>query len=412
MDQNNENGTAERDFTNWKKRTFGFLFSQTISMFGSSLVGYSIIWYITIETSSGYWMMWATLCMVVPMLITSLFGGVWADRYNRKHLIMLADGFIALATLVLAIFFLVGYQNLVLILMVSAIRSLGSGIQAPAVSAIYPQLVPKEELVRIQGINQTLNSVLQLLAPAAGGLVLGLFGIVGAFFVDVVTAALAVLVFSFVHVDGVKRIDAITTVLGELKQGLSYSFSDIRIKRLIFVYSVAFFLFTPAMALSPLLVERSFGPEVWRLTVNEMSWGIGSLLGGVFVSLKGNFKDKLSIIALSLFGFGVTFTLLGVAPTFVIFLIIMGISGFFLPLFVTADTVYIQEITPEDRLGRVFSVIQLISGCAMPLAILLFGPLADVISVETIMIVSGVFVTIASVVFHLGNVRLKKAGKI
>lgn len=408
MSKNDGTKNADASFENWKKRIAGFLLSQNISMFGSSIVGYSIIWYITLETSSGYWMMWATICMVGPQLLTSLFGGVWADRYNRKLMIILADGFIALATLVLAVFFLMGYKSLVLVLIVSMIRSIGGGVQAPAVSAIYPQLVPKEELVRIQGINQTLSSILQLLAPAAGGVILGLFGIVGAFFVDVITASLAILVFCFIHVGKISRKDEITTIFGELKQGLSYSFSDIRIKRLIIVYAVAFFLFTPAMTLSPLLVERTFGAEVWRLTVNEMVWGIGSLLGGIFVSIKGDFKDKLFIIALSLFAFGVTFTFLGVAGNFILFLIIMGIAGFFLPLFVTADTVYIQEIVPEDRLGRVFSIIQLISGSAMPIAIIIFGPLADVISVQSIMIASGALVTLVSVVFHFGNRRIEK----
>ena len=401
---------AYQETKNWKKRIAGFLVSQNVSMFGSSVVGYAIIWYITLETSSGVWMMLATLCMVTPQLLLSLFGGVWADRHNRKYLIMLADGFIALATLVLAILFLAGIKNLALILVVSSVRSIGAGIQQPAVGALYPQLVPESELVRIQGINQTLNSILQLLAPVAGGAVLGLMGIVGAFFVDVVTAALAIVIFIFIHVDKVTRVDEITTVLGELKQGLKYSFGDIRIKRMIGYYAAAFFLMTPTMVLTPLLVERTFGSDVWRLTANEMVWGVGSLIGGIIVSIKGSFRDKLLVLTITLTAFGATFALLGVAPTFVIYLMIMGTAGFFLPFFVTAETVYLQEIVPPDRMGRVFSIVTIIGGGAMPIAIMLFGPLADVIDIETILVVTGMAVVIIGLLFHRGNIKLKQTG--
>jgi DHA3 family macrolide efflux protein-like MFS transporter len=388
----------------------GFMISQNVSMFGSSVVGYAIIWHVTLETSSGIWMAVATICMVAPQLVLSLFGGVWADRHNRKYMIMLADGFIAIATLILAILFMIGIQNLALIMAVSTVRSVGAGIQAPAGSALYPQMVPESELTRIQGINQTLMAILQLLGPIAGGAVLGIMGIVGAFFVDVVTASLAIVIFAFIHVDKVKRVDEITTVVGELKQGLAYSFSDLRIKRMIKYYAVAFFLMTPTMVLTPLLIERSFGGDIWRLTVNEMVWGVGSLLGGIFVSVKGSFRDKLFALTVAFGAFGTTFALLGAAPNFIIYCIIMGISGFFLPIMVTASTVYIQEIVPPDRMGRVFSLVNIIGGAAMPIAVIIFGPLADIVSINILLITSGILVVLMAYIFHRGNVNLRKMG--
>ena len=84
---------------NWKKQIFLFLISQNLSLFGSSVVGFSIIWYITLKTSSGAWITAATIATLVPQVLVSLWAGVAADRYNRKWLIMLSDGFTALATL-------------------------------------------------------------------------------------------------------------------------------------------------------------------------------------------------------------------------------------------------------------------------------------------------------------------------
>jgi len=120
------------------KKVALFLLSQNISLFGSSVVGFAIIWHITLETSSGLWLMLSTICAMFPQVIVSLWGGVWADRYNRKTLIMLTDGFIALSTFGLAVAFWLGFQRLELLLAVSVVRSIGAGIQTPAVHAIFP----------------------------------------------------------------------------------------------------------------------------------------------------------------------------------------------------------------------------------------------------------------------------------
>ena len=87
----------------WKNTAARFLTAQTISLFGSSLVQYAIVWYITLSTSSGRMLTISTVCGFAPQIAISLFAGVWIDRYDRKSLIMLSDTIIALSTLILAI---------------------------------------------------------------------------------------------------------------------------------------------------------------------------------------------------------------------------------------------------------------------------------------------------------------------
>lgn len=397
------NKAAKKGQSLFDKRIILFLISQNISLFGSSVIAFTIMWYITLETSSGLWLMLSTICSMVPQVVISLWGGVWADRYNRKYLIMLADTFIALATLGLAIAFWLGLRRMELLLAVSVVRSIGAGIQTPAVNAIYPQLVPKDNLTKVQGVNQTLNSLLMLLAPAVGGVLLAAMDIAWAFMVDVVTAAFAVLIMGFIKVEKVKRPDAHKPMLTELKQGIDYAFRHPLLRRIIICYAFSFFLITPASVLTPLQIERSFGSDVWRLTANEMVWTIGSLIGGVFVSLRGDFKDKVCTIAICLVAFGISFGLLGITRNFILYLIIMGTAGFFMPIIATAETVFIQEITQPTMLGRVFSIVQIISASSMPVAILIFGPLADVISVETILSSSGALLVLVGIIYQRSN---------
>ena len=171
----NQNLASSAD-NSWVKKAALFLTSQTISMFGSQVVGYSIIWYITLETSSGAMMTLATLCNFIPQIIITLFAGVWADRYSRKNLIILGDVFIAVFTVILAVTFIRGYTEMWLLFFIISMRSLFAGIQMPAVNALIPQIVPQEKLMRVNALYTTMHSVTTLLSPAVGGLVLGTIG--------------------------------------------------------------------------------------------------------------------------------------------------------------------------------------------------------------------------------------------
>jgi DHA3 family macrolide efflux protein-like MFS transporter len=394
------------DSSSWKKKIVLFLLSQNVSLFGSSVVGFAIIWHITLQTSSGKWLMLFTVCALLPQVLISLWAGVWADRYNRKHLIMLADGFIALATLGLAVVFWLGYERLELLLVVSFVRSIGAGIQIPAVSALFPQIVPTDQLTRVQGINQTLYSVLMLLSPAVGGVVLGTMGIIGALFLDVITASIAIMVLSLLHVERVARTTEATSVMSELQAGIAYTFNNKLLKLVLICFGVSFFLITPAAALTPLLVERTFGGDVWRLTANEMVWTIGTMIGGIYVSLRGEFKDKILTAAICLVAFGITFALLGIASNFVVYLLIMGIAGLFMPVISTTQTVLIQENVEAAMMGRVFSLVQIVTGTAMPVAILFFGPLADIVSIASLLLVTGILLAVAGVGYQLTARRI------
>lgn len=135
------------------------------------------------------------------------------------------------------------------------------------------------------------------------------------------------------------------------------------------------------------------------LTANELVWSGGSLLGSIFVSIRGKFHDKVRVLAVCIFLYGICFALLGIADRFWFYLVLMGVGGLFLPAMVTAQTVLIQETVEPGMMGRVFSLVQIISLLAVPVAILLFGPLADAVPVQSILIVSGIILAVIGVVY-------------
>ena len=181
--------------SNWRKRTILFLISQCITLFGSTLVQMAIVWYVTLQTSSGTWAAAFSICSYLPQFLISFFAGVWADRYNCKKLIVLSDGVITIATLIM--FFvmpMISSDSILLsaLLVMSIIRSMGAGVQTPAVNAVIPHLVPEEYLMKYNGINATIQSIVQFVAPAVAGTVLSIGTFRSTLFIDIVTALVGI----------------------------------------------------------------------------------------------------------------------------------------------------------------------------------------------------------------------------
>lgn len=402
---------------NWEKTIIWFLAGQGISQLGSGLVQFALIWYVTIQTNSGSSLMVITIASFLPQLTIALFAGVWADRFNRRWIIILADAGIAFATLVIALLFIFGYEHVWQIYLVSAIRSLGGGIQGPAVTATIPQIVPREQLVRYNGIQSTIGNTTQLLSPILGGAVMAFLPMYGIFFIDVATAAIAITILIFLKTpkryaeplstlsaspaaaqpavsSDIDLEPAIDSNLASLKEGLTYIRESELISRLMLIYGGFMVLLSPTIILMPLYIGRNFGDEAWRLTVAQSSLFGGMMLGGLIVSWIGKFKNKLNIVQFAGFMLALTSIALGLlgtlsSPLFLIFGAIAFAAGTIVPFYTTNVTVLLQEETPPDRHGRVFAVLFMIGSAAIPAGIVLFGPLANLIPIEAIMFITG-----------------------
>lgn len=398
---------------NWKKNIILFLSSQTISLFGSALVQYAMMWHITLHTESGMMMTLFIICGFVPTFILSPFAGVWADRYNRKILIILSDGLIATATLILAIVFLTGYNAVWLLFLMAAIRAIGTGIQTPAVGAILPQIVPKENLTKVNGINGSLHAIIMFVAPMVSAALLTMATLEVIFFIDVITAVIAIFtLLGFLKISAHEKASdqQPTSYIEDFKLGVTYIKSNSFLKQFFLFFGVFFTLMAPAAFLTPLQVTRSFGDDVWRLTAIEIAFSVGMMAGGGIIASWGGFPNKIYTMTLASLLMGICTLALGIVPVFWVYLLFMAIFGIAMPIFNTPTTVLLQEKVDESYLGRIFGVFGMISTSMMPIGMLIFGPMADVIKVEWLLVGTGFLILILS--FFLGvNKVLLETGK-
>ncbi|WP_277631251.1 MFS transporter [Atopococcus tabaci] len=393
----------------WVKDIVLFLSSQTFTLLGSSLVQYAMLWHVTLTTDSGSML---TLYIVFGFLSTFFLtpvAGVWADRYNRKQLIILSDGLIALVTLILAGVFFMGFGSIWLLFVMAAIRALGAGIQMPAIGAILPQIVPEESLTRINGINSSIQSVIAFVSPIISAGLLGVADIEWIFLIDVVTAVFAIAILLFLKIPSHKKAADVqqNSYFNDFMQGIGYIQHHAYLKVFFLFMSVLFLLIAPVAFLTPLQITRSYGEDLWRLSAIEIAFSTGMLIGGALIAVWGGFNNKTKTISFASLAMSFCTIALGALPAFWLYLTLFGIFGVAMPVFNTPATVLLKEKVEENYLGRVFGVMTMISTSMMPLGMIVFGPLADIIEIEWMLWGTGISIVVLAILFRRNRTLLK-----
>ncbi len=400
---------------NWKKNITFFIAGQMISFVGSLLVQYAIFWYINLETQSGTILTISIIASFLPLLIFSPFAGVLADKMNRKLLIVIADLSIAIVTLLTAILFSFGSIEIWMLIVVTFIRGIGQAIHGPAIGAAIPLMVPQEKLMRVQGIQSGIQSAFNVLAPIIAAILISYINIGSLFYIDFITAILGVstlMLFVIIpkHVNEGKPNK--TSGFQDFVAGLQYVKTHSFLIPFFIYLFIVLVLVSPVAFLSPLQVVRSFegyGTQVFRLTMVEVSFSLGMTLGAILVAWWGGFSNRIVTagLAISIMGFGVF--MLGVTTNFYLYFGMMLLQGIVLPFYNTPVTVVVQEQVDPQYMGRVSSILTMINSIAMPIGITIFGPLADQIAIEWLMIISGLGMLIFGALYLL-NKPMMKAG--
>ena len=399
---------ASDSMPGWKKRVTVFLVGQTISTFGSLLVQYALLWHLTLTTKSGLVLALAAVFGFLPQAIVSIFAGVWADRINRKVMIILSDSAIALATLALAFFMFSGVEDLWLIFLVMAVRSVGAGIQMPAISALIPQIVPTDKLMRVNGINSSVQSSLLILGPVVAAGIYSTISLAAILFIDVVTAVIGLSLLATIAVPTLSRVanNDKPSYFTDLKEGLNYIFSHDLVRWVMVIYSIVFLLVVAPSNLSPLMLVRTFGGDVWLLTILELSFGIGMVAGGALMAIFASKVDRLGMMVGTSIIFGLLAVVMGFTTNLVVFYSLFFLIGLAVPAFSTSSMTLLQETVEPERQGRVFGFVGIVMAVAMPIGMAVLGPLADIVSVEILLIATGaitVFVAVVAVLLPAGK---------
>jgi DHA3 family macrolide efflux protein-like MFS transporter len=178
---------------------------------------------------------------------------------------------------------------------------------------------------------------------------------------------------------------------------------------MIAVAAAFLFFAAPAALLTPLQAARNFGGDVWRLSAIEIAFSAGMMLGGILMTAWGGFKNRIHTMAFSCALFGVLTVALGGAPYFWLYLAIMAALGLSMPLWNAPSMVLLQTTVEPAFMGRVFSVFGMASSAMMPLGMVVFGPVADSVSINALLVGTGAVIALLAIPL-VGSRTLREAG--
>jgi DHA3 family macrolide efflux protein-like MFS transporter len=391
----------------WLGRFLFILIGQGTSLLGSGLVQFAIIWWLTRETGSPIVLTVATIVGLVPMIILTPLAGVVADRFNRKNILILADAFIALATLLMAVLFLIGHLEVWLIYVLLALRASGSAFHQPAFEAAMPLIAPANQLVRVSAIMQMIRSGVNLVSPLLGALLIEIISLPLVLMIDVVTALFAVFMIIPVPIPDVHEVGSSTRnvrgYMHDMREGIRYVLKWRGLTILILIFAFSNFLLSPLLALMPLIIREYFGGGVHEYSYFEIAFAIGLIIGSLSLTVWGGFKRKIVSINTAQIICGVALTISGFAAPDAFELVLLGIliCGITSAYINSPAIAIVQSQVDPEMLGRVISIISTLCMIAMPISLAFAGPLAHVIGLMPMVYVPGIVSALVGVLCFL-----------
>ncbi|MFC2037447.1 MFS transporter [Chloroflexota bacterium] len=382
----------------WQIPFFTIWSGQALSLIGSKVAQFALVWWLTKLTGSATVLATASMVALIPEIVLGPIAGVYVDRWNRRVVMIVSDTLIALASLWLAYLFWTDAMQVWHVYVIMFVRAVGGSFHWPAMQASTSLMVPKKHLTRVAGLNQTMNGALNIVAPPVGALLLAVMPLYSIMLLDVGSALLAIGPLCVVHIPQPRREDLGShktrrpSVLADMRQGLRYIWNWPGLLALIGSVMIIKVALTPAFSLLPLLVSKYFGGDAAQLSLLESVVGVGIVVGGLILSVWGGFRRRIyttlmgsTILGLGLVGLGLTPGHLFWAALASVFVV-----GLMIPLVDGPIMAILQDTVVPEMQGRVFTIMGSLLSLTSPFSLAVAGPVSDWLGLQVWYVVAGV----------------------
>jgi DHA3 family macrolide efflux protein-like MFS transporter len=390
--RNDATSGTEVEVANWRRNFFTIWTGESISLVGSWLVQFALVWWLTLETRSATVLAVAMIATILPQVAVGPFAGAFVDRWNRKKVMIFADLSVALATLVLVILFWSGLVQVWSVIVILFAGSVGGAFQRPAFMSSMSLMVPKKHLARVNGVNQSIFGIGNIGAPVFGAILLAFVPMYGILAIDIGTAAVAI---SAVLVTPIPQPSSTAekskSVLGDVRQGLRFVRGWPGAMTLMLAAMIINFLFTPTETLLPILTIEHYHGGAPEFAAFQASIGVGMILGGIALGVWGGFRRKMVTVAAGLAVSGPAMAVPGIMPSNLFAAALGGIFavGFFISMVNASIMAILQSSIPPLMQGRVFALLGSASMVMTPLGLAIGGPAADLLGPQLWYVLAG-----------------------
>lgn len=350
-----------------------------ISSIGSGLTDFGLAIYILNRTGSVSATGVFAVCAFLPAILLAPVGGVLADRYDRRLMMILGELFSGLALLICLVAVMSSHPSLVAICVGAGISSVFSALTEPAFKATITDLLSAADFARAGGMVQLASSAKLLIAPAVAGLLLQVTPVSSLIILDMLTFFTTVLIIVFVRKGLVSRKRAVANLdfISEMSDGITAIRSKKGIMTMIAIMTITTFCLGFVQMLSKPLVLAIAGERELGILTTVIAMGM--MAGSLIISIIKHPKSYVQMLSLGLLGCGVFFALIGISENLVL------IAGFgfmmfaFMPAIQIGAEVLIRTNLDNTVQGRAFGLIGLVTQMGYILAFIAAGILSDLI---------------------------------
>ena len=373
-------------------------------MITSYAAGYAVVWYVTESTGSALVLAVMNICVMLPIGLLSPFGGIVADKHNRKMIMIVADGAIGLISLIAGFIILAGDVSLVLLILVCVARAVGQAFHSPAMMATMPMLVPDKHLLRINTLDQLLASIAGIGAPAFGIFLYTTMGFSSVMFLDFIGALFAIAGLALAKVPTV--IDETATqqhVIANLRDGFRAVAASRGLLLLIVMVTIGMMIFGPLSAVFPLMTYEHFSGDGYMASLVEAAFGIGMLVGSGILMAWGGGKRLAGLIAVAAIIVGATTAACGLLPPtgFIAFVVLVAMMAMACAWFNGPTMTLTQRNVPDEKMGRAMGLLNAAMGLATPIGIAIGGVAAELMGVAPFFVVDGIACLVLGLVAYI-----------
>ncbi len=365
-------------------RSYLFFWSgQLISLLGSSIASFVIIWWINDVTGSAIFLSFAALVNFAPMIVLGPLTGVLVDRWSRRKLIAVVDLMQALTTVGLIFLFWFTSVSIWQVLALLALRGVFQAFHNPAVAAVMPLMIPEDKLSRMNGLNYLFTGAVTLVGPVASALLLELWEISQILWIDAATFIVAVIPLLIIRIPSVVARDDTLEKKGSFREEFGEGLAFIRNARgfltLVMLATALNFLLTPTGTLISYFVLNDHLGEVGDLAFVSAAFQGGMLAGGILMSSFKGFRRKMVAVLTSVFIIFFGYTVVALTPNGQFWFMAIGgsIMAFCVPIANVSIQTITQTVVPKKMLGRVTAVTGALASAASPLGMILSGIVAE-----------------------------------
>ncbi len=376
-----------------RHRNFRLFFGgQSISLIGTWMTRIATAWLVYRLTGSAWLLGIVGFCGQIPTFLLAPFAGVWVDRLNRRHVLVVTQTLAMVQSLVLAALTLTHVVTITEILWLSIFQGMINAFDMPGRQAFMVQMIEdRQDLGNAIALNSSMVNMARLVGPSLAGLVIAGFGEGYCFLIDGISYIAVIISLLLMRLPKFVAASKIVPMLDQLKEGWAYVSQFSPVRTILLLFAVVSLMGMPFTVLMPIFAAKVLhgGPHTLGFLMGAV--GTGALIAAISLAMRKSVLGLGRVIAISAAIFGVGLIAFGTSHWLWLSLLLMLITGYGMMQGMAASNTIIQTIVPEDKRGRVMSYYTMAFVGMAPFGSLLAGGLAHWVGAPVTLMITGAF---------------------